>query len=172
LEAQDELNELPEPYNIDDPWNDAVFARIEDPGTDCFFTIVLPLKVLFSLDIEDLSLYILCESDFGSGTAVFDLPGKEGEILGTADPDLFDIYYYEDLDEAMDAGVAALTDPDFSRAIGNPGAYINQSNPQTIYVLVVGNGNYTDPFNGGEGCYAIVELELIVEGLQIGRAHV
>src|SRR5699024_10019016 len=94
LDAQNDLNELPEPYNNDDPWNDVVFARIEDPGTDCFSTVALPLEVRLSPDLEDPSPYILCESDFGSGTAVFDLPGKEVEFLVTAAPDLFDIYYY------------------------------------------------------------------------------
>src|SRR5699024_2131572 len=52
-----------------------------------------------------------------------------------------------------------------SLAIGNPGAYTNITNPQTIYVLAVGNEDYTDPHNGGTGCYDIVALELIVDSL-------
>src|SRR5690606_38795216 len=55
-----------------------------------------------------------------------------------------------------------LHNPDFSEAIPNPTAYFNLINPQTIYVLAVGNANNTTPHNGGTGCYDIVPLELIV----------
>src|SRR5699024_12823547 len=64
------------------------------------------------------------------------------------------------------AGQAARTNPNYTRAIGNPATYTNLTNPQIIYVLAVGNANYTDPYNGGEGCYDIVELELVVDSLR------
>ncbi|NDB65446.1 MAG: hypothetical protein EB168_07245, partial [Euryarchaeota archaeon] len=47
----------------------------------------------------------------------------------------------------------------------NPAAYQNTSNPQTIYILVVGNAAATSPNNGTTGCYDIVTLELIVDPL-------
>ena len=55
------------------------------------------------------------------------------------------------------AGVAGL-----SQAI-SPGSYVNLSDPQTLWVLVVGNASSTSPNNGASGCYDIVPLELWVD---------
>src|SRR5699024_9686862 len=131
------------------------------------FTIVeVVLQVGLSPDLTTPEPYVLCEATIGDGTAVFNLPSKEEEMLDGADPDLFDFYYYEEEAEAIAAGEAARTNPNYTRAIGNPATYTNLTNPQIIYVLAVGNANYTDPYNGGEGCYDIVELELVVDSLR------
>src|SRR5690554_70844 len=165
--AELDLDELPEPYVNDDPWSDVVYARIEDPSTDCYSTVVLPLEVRLTPELVDPMPLILCEDAQGSGTAVFDLTIRELEMLDGSDPADYDFYYYEDQAEAVIAGDLALTAPDFSAAIGSPTTYTNTSNPQTIYVLAVGSTTFTAPFNGGEGCYDIVELELIVEDLPV-----
>src|SRR5690554_6927654 len=165
--AQLNVDELSEPYVNDDPWNDVVYARIEDPNTDCYSTVVLSLEVRLTPDLVDPTPLILCEDAQGSGTAVFDLTSKEPEMLDGSDPTDYDFYYYEDQAEAVIAGDLALTAPDFSAAIGSPTTYTNIANPQTVYVLAVGSTTFTSPFNGGEGCYDIVELELIVEDLPV-----
>ena len=88
--AQLNVDELPEPYINDDPWNDVVYARIEDPNTDCYSTVVLSLEVRLTPDLVDPTPLILCEDAQGSGTAVFDLTSKEPEMLGGADPADYD----------------------------------------------------------------------------------
>ena len=165
--AQLNVDELPEPYVNDDPWSDVVYARIEDPDTDCYATSVLPLEVRLTPDLADPTPLVLCEDAPGSGTAVFDLTSRESEMLDGSDPTDYDFYYYEDQAEAVIAGDLALTAPDFSAAIGSPTTYTNIANPQTVYVLAVGSTTFTAPFNGGEGCYDIVELELIVKDLPV-----
>ena len=165
--AQLNVDELPEPYVNDDPWSDVVYARIEDPDTDCYATSVLPLEVRLTPDLADPTPLVLCEDAPGSGTAVFDLTSRESEMLDGSDPTDYDFYYYEDQSEAVIAGDLALTAPDFSAAIGSPTTYTNIANPQTVYVLAVGSTTFTAPFNGGEGCYDIVELELIVKDLPV-----
>src|SRR5690554_5993224 len=165
--AQLNVDELPEPYVNDDPWSDVVYARIEDPDMDCYATSVLPLEVRLTPDLADPTPLVLCEDAPGSGTAVFDLTSRESEMLDGSDPTDYDFYYYEDQSEAVIAGDLALTAPDFSAAIGSPTTYTNIANPQTVYVLAVGSTTFTAPFNGGEGCYDIVELELIVKDLPV-----
>ncbi len=108
-----------------------------------------------------------CDDEPADGITTFDLTEVEAEVLGTMDPNGYDLYYYQNLADAQLAGDLALTAPDFSLAESNPGAYRNTTSPftQTIYILVVGNANSSLPPNpnGGEGCYDIVELQLIVD---------
>src|SRR5699024_10449259 len=151
-DARHALNEIFDPYINDDPWNDMVYARVENRNTGCFTIVEVVLQVGLSPDLTTPEPYVLCEATIGDGTAVFNLPSKEEEMLDGADPDLFDFYYYEEEAEAIAAGEAARTNPNYTRAIGNPATYTNLTNPQIIYVLAVGNANYTDPYNGGEGC--------------------
>src|SRR5690554_109396 len=158
LDAQNNLNELTDPYENDDPYNDVVFVRVESPNTSCYVTIRLDLIVRNSPILVEPTPLTACGDDF----AIFNLPTKESEMLGTMNPAHYDFYYYELEADAIAAGDSALTTPDYSGAIGNPAAYQNITNPQTIYVLAVGNDQNTSPHNGGEGCYDIVPLELIV----------
>ena len=111
----------------------------------------------------------LCDyNNPGDGLEVFDLTLVELEVLNGLDPMLYDFYYYEQEVDAITAGDLALTAPDFSLAIGTPGAYQNVTPlMQVIYVLVVGNSANTSPNNGGNGCYAIVPLTLIVDPLPV-----
>ena len=109
----------------------------------------------------------LCDyNNPGDGLEVFDLTLIEMEVLDGLDPLLYDFYYYEQEADAITAGDVALTAPDFSLAIGTPDC-LSECNTilQVIYVLVVGNAANTNPNNGGNGCYAIVPLTLIVDPL-------
>ncbi|WP_417244450.1 hypothetical protein, partial [Celeribacter sp.] len=143
-----------------------VWVRVEnDPAINgCPRILSFALEVHVSPVAGEPEPLRECDLD-GDGVGEFDLTQAEPDILGGLDPSAYDIYYYEDLADAQTAGELALTAPDYSLAIANTMAYPNTGNPQTIYVLVVGNANSTAPPNpnGGEGCYDIVELVLVVD---------
>jgi gliding motility-associated-like protein len=178
LDAQ--TNSLPilAPYENDVPYFDEPITDSSDPnyGTGGVWARVTTSVniceriISFALKVNAVPVATVPEPlrmcDIGGdGVEVFNLTDAEPEILGTMDPNGFDIYYYELQADAITAGDLALTAPDFSAAIATPGTYPNTSNPQTIYVLVVGNALSSTPPNpnGGEGCYDIVELTLIVD---------
>lgn len=168
LDAQTNEGILPEPFENVLPYNDEVFARVESPNTSCYATVALQLEVRDSPVLAEPTPYRLCD-DNNDGYEIFDLTTKEIEILDGLDPANYDLYYYRVEQDAITAGQAALENPDFSGAITNFNAYQNEvQNAQTIYVLGVGSSANTTPNNGGEGCYAIVELELIVDPMPVG----
>ena len=160
---------LPTIYTNNVQYNDVVYVRVESLVSSCYSTTTLDLEVRDSPLIVDPQPLRMCDyNNTGDGFEFFDLTLSEPEVLNGLDPTQYDIYYYEDITDAQTAGDAALTAPDYSQAI--PGAqttnYQNLTNPQTIYVLVVGNGTSTtsNP-NGASGCYNIAELQLIVDPL-------
>ncbi len=169
------------PYTNDVPYNDipitdpldplygtgGVWARVESVTTGCAGVASLALEVRDSpVAVTPAEPLRECDDDgTQDGFRIFDLTVVEPEVLGGMSPVEFDIYYYEDETDAINAGDVALTAPDFSLAIATPTNYLNTGNPQTIYILVVGNVNSTMPNNGASGCYDIVELELIVDPL-------
>ncbi|MEL6812119.1 MAG: hypothetical protein AAFP76_12370, partial [Bacteroidota bacterium] len=170
LDAQNGVLPLPNPYTNDDIYNDSVWARVESMTSSCYNTVEVFLEVrdspMATTPAEPLRL---CDDSVPDGFTNFDLTVVEPEVYGTMDPTQFDIYYYVFESDAITAGMNALTAPDFSLAIPNPTNFLNSSNPQTIYILVVGNTTSTSPPNpnGAEGCYDIVELELIVDPLPL-----
>src|SRR5690606_30430404 len=107
--------------------------------------------------------------DNNDGFAFFDLTTIATEVLGSLDPLGFDLYYYETMADATVAGDVAMSNPDFSQAIPTPTSYLNVTNPQYIYILLVSNANGTIPPNpnSAEGCYDIVALTLIVDAKPI-----
>ncbi len=165
-DAQTDEGELFDPYDNNlNPYNDSVWARVESPNTSCYAIVELPLEVRDSPVLTEPTPYRICD-DNNDGYEIFDLiTTKRDEILNGLDPLLYDLYFYEIEQDAIDAGNSALTPtPDFSLAIGNPGAYQNAiQNAQTIYVLGVGTAANTSPNNGAQGCFDIVELQLIVD---------
>lgn len=179
LNAQNNVLPLPNIYENDEQYFDApitdptdprygtggVWVRVESTASICQRILSFALEVHTSpVATEPAEPLRECDIN-GNGTATFDLTSVADEVLGNLDPNGFDLYYYVDFDDAQTAGEVALTNPDFSLAIGNPGAYPNISNPQDIYILVVGNANGIIPPNpyGAEGCYDIVTLTLIVD---------
>jgi gliding motility-associated-like protein len=166
LDAENGILPIGPLYTNDDPWNDNVWARVESLSTSCYAVVELLLEVRFSpVATVPSGPLRLCDDAVADGFTSFDLTVVAAEVLGSLDPLEFDLYYYEDELDAIAAGDVALTAPDFSQAIPDPTDYINTSNPQTIYILVVGNGNSVSPNNGASGCYDIVPLELIVDPL-------
>ncbi|HBC05418.1 MAG TPA: hypothetical protein DC015_14775, partial [Aequorivita sp.] len=184
LDARNGVLPLPDPYVNDQIYLDVpvtdpldpnygtggVWARVTSSTSSCTVVVPFALEVRFApvgtVPAEPLRQ---CDDAVADGFTVFDLTEAEAEILGALDPNGFDLYYYEDLADAQLAGDLALTAPDYSAAIGNPGAYTNTVNPQDIYVLVVGNANSSIPPNpnGAEGCYDIVTLTLIVDPIPL-----
>ena len=167
LDAQTDENELADPFVNINPYDDRVFARVESAGTTCYSIVELLLEVRDSPVLTEPAPYRLCDDD-ADGFAVFDLDTRREEILGGLDPLLYGLYFYEDQQDAIDAGELALTAPDFSLAIQDTGGYTNLTpNAQTLYVLGVGTAANTTPNNGAWGCYDIVELQLVVDPLPV-----
>lgn len=165
--AYNNVDDLPDRYVNDDPWNDVVFARVKDPATGCFSIVELELQVGRSPVLVEPETYRLCQIGYNADDdyiyAEFDLTSREDEMLNGFDPDQVNFYYFEAEEDAIDAGERAIDDPFFGFAIGNPNSYVNVRNPQTVYALAVGNDNFTTPFNGGKGCFDIVPIHLIVD---------
>ncbi|WP_310993539.1 CARDB domain-containing protein, partial [Aequorivita marina] len=163
LEAQNAQGELSEPFDNIVPYNDEVYARIEGSPADCYATVLLKLEVRDSPVLTEPSPYSICDAS-NDGYEIFDLTTKENEIRNGLDPLEYDLYFYSVLQEAIDAGETALENPDFSEAISNITNYQNEVQyAQTIYVLGVGTAANTTPNNGAEGCYDIVEMQLVVD---------
>ena len=91
-------------------------------------------------------------NDPGDGTEVFDLTQAALQITGGSP---WDLTYHESYQDAFE-DINAIVDPTM---------YSNTSNPQTIYVRVENN-------TISEGCFEIVELELIVNPLPDATAAV
>jgi len=121
-----------------------IYVRVLDTNTECYnTTISFDLRVLSNPVINTPDAIELCDdTNPGDGVEVFDLTIRESQI--TTNPN-YDISYHESYQDAIDNLVL----------VGDPLAYSNISNPQTIYVRVTNN----DPLSG---CFEIVELELIV----------
>ncbi len=162
---------LPAIYTNNVQYNDVVYVRVESLISSCYSTTTLDLEVRDSPLITDPQPLRMCDyNNPGDGFEFFDLTLSEPEVLNGLDPTQYDIYYYEDITDAEAAGDAALTVPDYSQAIlgAQTTNYQNLTNPQTIYVLVVGNGaSTTSNPNGASGCYNIAELQLIVDSLPV-----
>ena len=114
--------------NISTP--EIVYVRVSIDPTDpqaCFEIVELELIVN---PIPDGSAvvtpYIICEIP-SDDEAVFDLTTKNAEILNGQDPSLFEVIFYESQAEA-----SAMIN-----AIQNPTTYSNQTNPQTIFVVIL-----------------------------------
>ena len=168
LDADNGVLALPNPYSNDDAYNDVVYVRVESISSGCHLVIELELEVRDSpMVTEPAGPLRLCDDAVADGLTFFDLTVVEPEVLTGLDPTHYDIYYYEDEFNAIAAGDVALTAPDFSLAIIDPTNFLNATNPQIIWILVVGNGMSTSPPNpnGASGCYDIVPLELIVDPL-------
>jgi len=116
------INPLPSPWLNDVPYNQTVHVRLFDQATGCFSLTTLVLVILDSPQIvqpTDLELY----DDNGDGIEVFNLTLVEPELLNDLDPNLYSVYYYEDVN--------------FTIPISNPISYSNiPPSPQTIYIWV------------------------------------
>jgi gliding motility-associated-like protein len=142
---------LPSPYEVSD--GETLFIRIENTATGCLnftdVTVTVESSPL-SMDPDDL---ILCADNLGinvfpdQDTATFMLnnPDTVADITGGAEG--VTIMYYTSLEDAQN----------MVNAIVNPGAFVNTSNPQTIWASVENDASF---------CMSeIVSFDLIVEPL-------
>ncbi|NQX76283.1 T9SS type B sorting domain-containing protein, partial [Gilvibacter sp.] len=142
-DAEADLFPLVSPYANIVAYSQIVYARVENTLTGCFAIVELELIVLNSpelpLEIED---FVICDDD-DDGIAVFDLTTKDPEIYGTQDPATLDLSYHLSEADAL-AGVMPIV---------TPTAFVNTTNPQTIWVRLF------DPLTG---CASVGSFELIV----------
>ncbi|ARV12686.1 hypothetical protein BTO09_10155 [Gilvibacter sp. SZ-19] len=142
-DAQADLFPLSSPYANIVAYSQIVYARVENTLTGCFTIVELELIVLNSpelpLEIED---YVICDDD-DDGIAVFDLTTKDPEIYGSQDPATLDLSYHLSEADAL-AGVMPIV---------TPAAFVNTTNPQTIWVRL---------FDPVTGCASVGSFELIV----------
>ncbi|WP_443632543.1 T9SS type B sorting domain-containing protein [Candidatus Marifrigoribacter sp. Uisw_064] len=139
----DILNILPNPYLNDNPFNDSVWARVENNTTGCFTVIELLLVVnpLPDVPTDDFGDLTECD-DNGDGIALFDLTINTSFVIGIQDPsDFLPVTYYT---SQADADLPA-------NEILTPGAY--SSGGQTIWVRIE---------NIATECIRISTFELIV----------
>lgn len=142
-DAENGLNELSNPYQNDDPYNDVVFARVKNEGGSNFATVNLPLLVNPLPEIiQPINLFI--DEGDGDGIAVFDLTVKIPEILNGLNPSEYSLYFYLTQADAENA----------TNALANPESFYNTSNPQTIYVRVE---------NFETGCFALTSFEILTD---------
>ncbi|NND62016.1 MAG: gliding motility-associated C-terminal domain-containing protein [Flavobacteriaceae bacterium] len=86
----------------------------------------------------------LCEDTIGSGTATFNLSSQTDIVLDGQEPSQFNVSYHETMFDSETG----------QNPIASPDAYVNLSNPQTIWVRV----ERTDE----PACFSTVEFDLIV----------
>ncbi|NRB58465.1 MAG: T9SS type B sorting domain-containing protein [Winogradskyella sp.] len=130
-----------------------LYARVESStiATDCATIVELQLIVEPSPQIETPTPLEVCDDISADGFAMFDLTTKAEEVLNGLDPLQYTVTYYV---TPEDADLPA-------NAIANPAAYFNTDDfNQTIWIRV-------EDSNTVEGCYKVVELELIVNPLPV-----
>ncbi|RIA08972.1 gliding motility-associated-like protein [Flavobacteriaceae bacterium MAR_2010_72] len=149
-EADGGTNALTSPFtNTVNP--QGIFVRVERAGEpSCYSVSAAPL---FSLIVNYRAVantpsnLEVCDDISNDGFAQFDLTVQDLTILGTQDPSLFTISYYEN---SIDADTA-------TNQIPNPTTYINSSSPQTIFARIEENAN---PI-----CYSTTFFDIIVYAL-------
>ncbi|MDB4591068.1 T9SS type B sorting domain-containing protein [Flavobacteriaceae bacterium] len=147
-DAETGANPLTSPYTNTTTYSQIVYARVEFPialgGTGCFTIVELELVAIptpvIPVAIPDL---VACDDD-GDGLTEFDLTLQQDIIFGDQDPIDYTLTYHTTEPDAQDG-----TNP-----IATPEAFLNTTNPQTIWVRLQDNANT---------CIKIGSFELVVE---------
>jgi gliding motility-associated-like protein len=149
-DADSGSNALTSPYtNTVNP--QPIYVRIESIGaSSCYIASALPvfnLVVNYRAIATQPSDLVVCDDASNDGIAQFDLTTQDAAILGSQDPLVFTVSYYE-----LQADAEAPMN-----AIANPTTYSNTGSPQTIHVRVE---DVLTP-----DCYGYTTFELIVNPL-------
>lgn len=115
-----------------------------------YTTLVLLFAMAFvngQIVIQTPSVLAVCDNDPQDGIGIFDLTTKNAEILGTNDPNLYSIAFFETEIDAL-SNVNQIVS-----------AYNFQSGYNTVFVRVWENANSTN--------YATTSLNLEVQSLQL-----
>ncbi|MGG5486792.1 T9SS type B sorting domain-containing protein [Gaetbulibacter sp. PBL-D1] len=144
-DADNGVNDLSSPYNNIVPNTQTVYVRLEDDTSGCHDTVELTLLVNPLPTIGAITPYELCDyNNPGDEQETFDLTTKDAEIInGQVN---VAVSYYETQADA-EAGINAITVP-----------YINQTNPQTLYVALT---------NTITNCASVSSFELVVNPLPV-----
>jgi len=145
--AESRTNPLVSPYtNTVNP--QPIFVRVERATeSTCYSTSG---TALFNLNVNYRAIanapgnYEVCDDVTNDGIESFDLTSLESAILGSQDPSMFSVSYYNDQTDA-DSG---------SNPILNPTNFTNTISPQTVYVRVEENAN--------PSCHGLNSFELVV----------
>ncbi len=126
-----------------------IYVRVERAAeTSCFsVTQLFNVNVEYRAVANSISNYELCDIMNNDGIEQFDLTTRDSAILGSQDPSLFSVSYYNSQIDA-DTG---------SNAILNPTSFSNTISPQPIFVRVEENAN---PI-----CYGTSSFNLVVNPL-------
>ncbi len=124
-----------------------IYIRVESDQTDCFDIVELQLIVNPAPVVTEPAPYILCDngSNDTDGQAIFDLTTLEATILGTQDPALYTVTFYNEI----------VGD------IATPASYLSATD------MIVGRVT-----NNATGCFKETDVELIVNPLPIVNAPV
>jgi len=147
IDAQNGTNALISPYMNEVPYNQVVFARVQDPETDLFSIVELELHVVPVLPINPPMDIVMIDED-GDGIVVFDLTVNDAIVLEGLYPLGYIVSYYDSENDAV-SGEYPMSDPD---------AYYNIENPQTIYMRIE---------NISGSCVAIASFIISVETLSV-----
>ena len=154
MDAQMDTNRIDPDNDYENLTNpQTLFVRVTDGNTQCFdTTITLELQVVDNPTPVTPDPFVVCdENNPGDLTEVFNLTDRAAQILNG---NIWGLSYHESYENAQ-ANIAPIPDPT---------AYSNITSPQIIYVRA------TDNFLP-EGCFEIVELELIVNPLPDNSAE-
>src|SRR5690606_17786503 len=139
-----------QPFQLTSANNQILHVRAENTITGCYITGELELEVVPVPEIVHLEDLYVCDDGDANGFAVFDLTQNTAQVLGNQDPTNLEVSYHTTAQDAEDG----------THKIDVPSAYINTSNPQTIYVRVE---------NTDTECYDTFDnsFELYVEELPV-----
>ncbi|WP_055445418.1 T9SS type A sorting domain-containing protein [Lacinutrix himadriensis] len=141
-DAENQLNEIADPTSYTNITNaQTIYVSVNYDNSSCSSILYLTILVSEAVIATQPTPLVACGTN---DEATFNLDSKTNEILGGLDPNNTSVSYYATLAEAEDgAGIIYPTS-----------AYVNVTNPQTIYVRVESNV---------PECADIVALELVVE---------
>ncbi|RYY84649.1 MAG: PKD domain-containing protein [Chitinophagaceae bacterium] len=142
FDAQNIANPIANPATYAGVDGEQIFASVEDTNTGCIFV------VSFFLSTDSLATtppdLVVCDDPSNNGTATFDLTVQTPIVLGSQPAADYTITYHL---------TQADADNDAS-PIGTPSAFVNTTNPQTIYVRME---NIADPTS-----FSTVSFDLII----------
>ena len=124
-----------------------VFVRLQSTagqGWDVTtLELIVPLIPIVAQDPDDI---FIDEGD-GDGVAIFDLTVNELQVLGSQDPFLFQFSYFQTFQDAIN-NVNPILDPM---------AYVNITNPQTIFGRIAPNQDVCE--------FEVFDFEISTDGL-------
>jgi gliding motility-associated-like protein len=124
---------------------ETIYARVQNAAApQCFTTTSFNIQVDPQAQFNAVNDIEVCDDDSNDGIATFDLTTQTAGVLGSQNAADFTITYHTSNADAQ-AGTPAIT---------NPASYMNNGNPQIIYVRVTPVANAT--------CFATGTFQLIV----------